>query len=67
MVSQGIVGQGVLKQSHCEFDTKDPAHSIVDTAHGDNIGIHKQSEIINESGVVIRNHDLHAKVLPTDE
>lgn len=66
MVGQAIVGQGVLKQSHRKYDTKDPAHSIIDTAHGDNIAIDKQSEIVNESGVVIRNHDLLAMVLMSD-
>lgn len=63
MAGQAIVSQGVLKQSHGEFDAKDSAHGIVNTAHRDDILLHKQGESIDESSVVIWYHDLCAHMI----
>lgn len=63
MAGQAIISQRVLKQSHGEFDAKDSAHSIINTAHRDNLLLRKEGEIIDESSVVVWYHDLCAHMI----
>lgn len=58
LIDQAGIGEGVLEQAHGELDSKDPPHSIIDSAHGDDLALHLVRQVVDELGVVVRDHNL---------
>lgn len=61
LVNKTEISEGVLKQTHDEFYSQNPADSIIDTPDVDDFALHQFGQSINEFGMVIGNHYLTMK------
>ena len=59
LIDQAKICQRAFKKTHGELDKQNPFHSIINSIHWDKIIFYQISEIINELGMVEREHDLN--------
>lgn len=58
LIGQAKISHWILKEAHDKFNPQDPLHSIVNPAHGNDIILYLERQIINKHCEVIWDHDL---------